>query len=204
MSEASVTARPAEKSDHAGIAALFARTGSPCFCRWWHFEGDKNAWQDRCANAPQDNAQELADAFGAESPQAQGIVALDSANEIVGWMKLSESSAVAKIYAQRLYRGLPCFDAPDAGDAPVWTIGCFLVDERHRGAGVGRAMIRAGLAMARRAGARAVEAFPRRAEGLAAEEKWTGSFSALRDEGFVVVHDFAPYPVVRCDLTPGS
>jgi predicted N-acetyltransferase YhbS len=193
-----VSARPARAADQAAIAALFQRSGSPCHCRWWHFAGDKNAWLDRCANAPAESARELAQALETGSPEARGIVALDDSGQVVGWMKLTEKGAVTKIYEQRLYRGLPCFDGPDAG---VWTIGCFLVDDAHRAAGVGRVMIRAGLAMARQAGARAVEAFPRRAEGLAAEEKWTGSFSALCEEGFIVVHDFAPYPVVRCELS---
>ena len=38
------------------LAALFERAESPCFCRYWHFEGDKNAWLDRCANRPRRTA----------------------------------------------------------------------------------------------------------------------------------------------------
>jgi hypothetical protein len=33
------------RPEHArAIAELFEREGCACFCRWWHFEGDKNAW----------------------------------------------------------------------------------------------------------------------------------------------------------------
>ncbi len=197
MSETEAKVRIAGADDVAGVTDLFKRTGSPCFCRWWHFEGDKNSWLDRCANSPEDSEAELRSAFREQSPQAQGIVAVAPDGRVVGWMKLTPSAAVAKIYEQKLYRGLPCFEGDRAG---VWTLGCLLIDESHRGSGLSGAMVRAGLDMARRAGARAVEAFPRRAEGLAAEEKWTGSFSTLSREGFAVVHEFGPYPVVRCEL----
>jgi hypothetical protein len=50
-------------------------------------------------------------------------------------------------------------------------------------------------------GAHAVEVFPRRAEGVGAEELWTGPFALLAKEGFEVVHDQAQYPVLRRDLT---
>ena len=29
------------------LADLFRACESPCFCRYWHFEGDKNAWLER-------------------------------------------------------------------------------------------------------------------------------------------------------------
>ncbi|MEZ4223868.1 MAG: GNAT family N-acetyltransferase [Polyangiaceae bacterium] len=193
----SLIVRPLQRADAHGLAALFERTGSPCYCRWWHFSGDKNAWQDRCANRPEESRQELTRAVEAGSEEARGIVAL-SDTTIVAWMKLSPRTAVDKLYSQRLYRGLPCFEGAADG---VWTIGCFLVDEAFRGRGVAERILRAGLEEARRAGATSVEAFPRRADDLAAEEKWTGSYGTLRRAGFAVVNDFGPYPVLRCELS---
>jgi hypothetical protein len=43
--------------------------------------------------------------------------------------------------------------------------------------------------------------FPRRAEGVGAEELWTGPFPLLEREGFEVVHDQTQYPVMRRSLT---
>ena len=50
-------------------------------------------------------------------------------------------------------------------------------------------------------GARALEAFPRRPkEPVNDEELWTGPVSAFAKSGFVEVHAFEPYPVLRRDL----
>ncbi|HEX4515130.1 MAG TPA: N-acetyltransferase, partial [Polyangiaceae bacterium] len=41
------------------LADLFRACECPCFCRYWHFEGDKNAWLERCALTPAINEAEL-------------------------------------------------------------------------------------------------------------------------------------------------
>lgn len=192
---------PAAGAHAGGVAALFARADSPCYCRWWHFAGDKNAWGDRCANAPEESRRELLDAFAAGSDEASGMIALTGTGdrgEVIGWMKLAPAASLSKLYAQRLYRNLPCF----AGDRQgVLAIGCFLVDPAWRRNGVARALVAAGIVEARRRGARAIEAFPRRADILAPEEMWTGPVGVLLECGFEIVSDFAPYPVLRRVLT---
>jgi GNAT superfamily N-acetyltransferase len=112
-------------------------------------------------------------------------------------MKLTDQASVRKIYDQRLYRGLPCFGGPREG---VYTVGCFLVDERFRRQGIARALLRAGLEAVRAQGAQAVEAFPRAAEGVSEAELWTGPARLFLSEGFEVVNDFSPYPVLRRTL----
>jgi GNAT superfamily N-acetyltransferase len=109
-------------------------------------------------------------------------------------MKLTFANAVAKIYAQRPYRGLPCLTGDREHTA---TVGCFLVDPTWRRRGVGRALLGTGIELARAAGAVAIEAFPRRAEGVRDEELWTGPYGLFSEQGFEVVHDLAQYPVVR-------
>ncbi|HEY3495159.1 MAG TPA: GNAT family N-acetyltransferase, partial [Polyangiaceae bacterium] len=148
-------------SEHVpALAALFERHESACYCRYWHFAGDKNEWQARLAFEPEQNRAELRDR--AARPGLAGVVAL-AAEDVVGWMKLERASAVPKIYAQRPYRALPCFGGPRED---VWTAGCFLVDQQVRRRGVARSLLRAGIELARAAGAHAIEAFPRRAEDL--------------------------------------
>jgi hypothetical protein len=52
-------------------------------------------------------------------------------------------------------------------------------------------------------GARALEALPRRPrEPVSDEELWTGPMGAYAANGFVEVHAFEPYPVLRRDLDP--
>jgi GNAT superfamily N-acetyltransferase len=176
------------------LSELFVRADSSCFCAYWHFPGDKNAWQARLAFEPEENRRELE--ARSREPLA-GIVASDSEGRAVGWMKLEPAINLAKIYAQRTYRSL-------AGLTPererVWTIGCFLVDPAWRRRGVARALLRTGIERARERGARMVEAFPRRAEGVRDEELWTGPYSLFTSEGFHIVHEQQQYPVLRLDL----
>lgn len=173
------------------LAALFRRAESNCFCEWWHFEGDKNAWLARLVEAPEENCARLIER--AAAPALGGVVALSVAGDAVGWMKLTEASAVPKLYGQRPYRGLAF-----SGDRErTMTVGCFLVDPSWRRRGVAASLLKKGLELAQQAGATAVEAFPRRAEGLRDEELWTGPHELYARHGFELVHEIAQYPVLR-------
>ncbi len=177
------------------LAELFDRNKSPCYCRYWHFEGDKNSWLDRCANQPEASRAELVlSESSQDADELRGVVAEEAAGAIRGWMKLTRASAVPKLYAQRLYRGLPCFE----GDRThVFTIGCFLIDEPLRRTGIAQRLLTAGIQLARDAGAEAIEAFPRRVDNVPAEQLWTGPAELYDAHGFALVNDFAPYPVLR-------
>jgi GNAT superfamily N-acetyltransferase len=179
------------------LAALFEREACACYCRYFHFPGDKNAWLARLAHAPHENRSEMLTALGARADEMRGVIALSDAEHAVGWMKLCPATAVEKLYAQRIYRGLPCFSGDRSG---VYAVGCFLVDSEHRERGVARALLEAGIEAARRSGARAIEAFPRRTEPAYAHELWTGPASIFSAAGFREAHAFAPYPVLRLDL----
>jgi GNAT superfamily N-acetyltransferase len=187
---------PLDEEHGPALAALFARAESRCYCRYFHFDGDKNAWQARLAFEPEQNRDALL-ARAAASPPG-GVVALDAGGAALGWMKLEPSTELPKLYAQRVYRALPCFTGDRSG---VWTIGCFLVDPLHRRRGVARALVRAGIEIARAAGARALEVFPRRAEDVDAAQLWTGPLALVVQEGFELVHDQTQYPVLRRILT---
>jgi GNAT superfamily N-acetyltransferase len=180
----------------AGLVELFERNHVRCYCQWWHFHGDKNAWLDRCAHAPEQNRDALCADLRAGAEAMRGVVALDG-ETIVGWMKLAPASVLGKLYDQRLYKKLPCFGGERRG---VYTIGCFLVDEHWRRRGVARALILGGIAAARAWGATAIESFPRRSATASAAELWTGPPEALLAAGFAVVSDFEPYPVLRLTL----
>jgi GNAT superfamily N-acetyltransferase len=187
-------------AEHAGaVAALFERVGCPCFCRYWDFAGDAKQWQNRCANDSDVSRRELCEALTAPEPGAEllALAAFDAEDRCVGWMRLERPSRMDKAYQGRLYRGLPCFDGPREG---VVTVACFLVDEPWRERGVAGRLLERGVELARSLGFRAVEALPRRAEGVPAEQHWMGPPSLLERRGFRVVHDFEPYPVLRLEL----
>ncbi|WP_437321944.1 GNAT family N-acetyltransferase [Sorangium sp. So ce385] len=183
----------------AGLEALFEAAGTPCYCRYYHFEGTNNEWLARCSDGQGENRREFAAALAAGSDEARGVVALaQGATDVVGWLKVAPAAAVAKAYERRLYRGLPCFAGDRAG---VFLIGCAVVHPRHRRQGVATALVAGAVELAPAWGARALEALPRRPrEPVSDEELWTGPVSAFTRNGFVEVHTFEPYPVLRRTL----
>lgn len=186
--------QPLGAVDLPALDALFERTGSHCYCRYFDFEGDKNDWQARLAFAPEENRRELHER--AARPELAGVIAR-TPELAVGWMKLERAAALPKLYAQRPYRALPGLTPDREG---VFTVGCFLIDSGWRRRGVARALLRRGIELARAAGANAVEAFPRRAEGVSDEQLFTGPLDLYLKEGFGVVHEQSQYPVLRLAL----
>lgn len=181
----------------AALLSLFERSGTPCHCQYWHFTGDKNAWLDRLFHAPELNRNAFSESIATAEAELRGVVALH-AGQAVGWLKLVPAERVPKLYDQRLYRGLPALSGARDG---VLTIGCLLVDEEFRRRGVAQALVREAIAIAQARGARAIEAFPRRSEQAGPAELWLGPFSVFERAGFQIVSDFAPYPVLRYDVT---
>ena len=68
-----ITARPAKPADATALEALFEATGSSCYCRYFHFEGDKNDWLARCALEPDQNRAEMVTALETGSDDGHGI-----------------------------------------------------------------------------------------------------------------------------------
>lgn len=185
--------------EHAdALARLFQADASPCYCRYWHFEGERNDWLARCAFSPDANEAEMREALASGSPDAKGLVAVTPEGEVIGWMKLSPASSVRKLYDQRIYRGLPCFEGDRSG---VFTIGCFLVHPAHRRRGIARALLEKAIDLAPSWGARVLEAFPRRISEAAHDaELMLGPHGIFLENGFQCVHEIGPYPVLRREL----
>lgn len=186
---------PLTESDMPAFAALFRAAGSPCFCRFWHFTGDKNAWLERCAEAPEASLREQEDAVRRGGDDARGLVAWDG-DAAIGWMKLSPRAAVPKL------RGLPVYRALDLGpDAGAWSIGCVLVHPERRGRGVARALVAAADAHVRAWGGRAIEAYPRRTrEPMHPEQAMQGPLATYLAQGYVEIAGEGQYPVLRKTL----
>lgn len=179
-----------------GFRALMQAQGLGCFCRYWHFSGNKNQWLERSVFRPEENEEEQF-----RDPQADdslGLVALAD-GAVVGWLKLAPRAALPKLLAQPVYRPLD-LGSPEG----VYSVGCFLVDESWRGRGVARALLRAAPALVRARGGHCIEAYPRRASyRLHDAEAQMGPEALFLAEGFEVVHDEAPYPVLQRSLRAG-
>src|SRR5262249_39429456 len=130
MSEGQASSLRCERasSQHAeGLLALFEGAGSGCYCNYWHFEGDKNAWLERCYVKPEENRAALVARLAGS--ELCGVVALVE-QRVSGWLKLTPASALAKLYAQKPYRGLPQLLGADRES--VYAVGCLYVSEAER------------------------------------------------------------------------
>jgi GNAT superfamily N-acetyltransferase len=185
-------------SRHADAwANLFRECASDCFCRYWHFEGNKNDWLARLAFTPQQNEEEARARLATGDPSARGLVALDG-DAVVGWLKLVPRAAVPKL------RRLPVYRSLDLGtDDGVLSVACLLVHPSHRQRGVARALLKGAVELATTSGATVIEGYPhRRGEALRDAELWMGPLSLFEGASFVSVGGNDAYPVLRRALTP--
>ncbi len=194
-----IDVRPLDPSLLGAFAELFDACASSCFCRYWHFEGNKNDWLGRLSRSPDTNRDEQSDLVLANDSRARGLLALEDGGRAVGWMKLAPRSSVPKL------RRLPVYKALDLGDdAGVYSVACLLVRPDRRHAGVAKALLAAADGCVRAWGGSSLEAYPRRArEPMHDEEAWLGPEALFLGAGFVAVHDEAPYPVLRKKLDSG-
>jgi GNAT superfamily N-acetyltransferase len=172
--------------------ALFEASGCACFCRWWHFEGNKNEWLARSFEEPWRNRDEQSQLVARDAPEGRGLLAMEG-DEALGWMKLAPRTLLPKLRRQGAYRPLDLGD-----DDGVWSIGCLLVRPDRRRHGVARELVEAASEHVRVWGGRFLEAYPHRvAHALHDEEAWMGPERIFVTNGFLPVHDVAPYPVYR-------
>jgi GNAT superfamily N-acetyltransferase len=118
----------------------------------------------------------------------------------VGWSRVGPRHGFAGVTGNRaLARILD-------DDADVWWTTCFMVERRHRGAGVGHALLAGDVELARRHGASAVEGHPVDVERLVAEKVaasavFTGTLAMFAAAGFHEIgRTYASRPVMRLDL----
>jgi len=200
MSETHYRCERASSVHTAGLLALFESAGSGCFCNYWHFEGDKNAWLERCYVNPEDNRAALSSRLS--SAELCGVVAW-TGDTLCGWMKVMRAQALPRLYAQRVYRNLPCFQGEPAARDGVYAISCCYVAEAERGRGVAKSLLQAAIESVHELSGVALEAFPRAApsgERLRPDEIWMGPEALFHAAGFAPVSDFRPYPVLRLNL----
>jgi GNAT superfamily N-acetyltransferase len=181
----------------AALVELFESNGFGCFCRFWHFQGNAREWLARCREAPEENRRASLAELAASAPEMLGLVATTPAGRVLGWLKLAPAVVLGKLYGQRLYKGLSCFEADRSG---VFTVGCLLVREGFRRQGIARALLRGAVEQAPALGARVLEALPRSDVDAADAALMLGPTRLFLEAGFAIVHDFHPYPVLRLNL----
>ncbi len=173
---------PARRADFFRLHSAAHEAGW-CFCAAWWVEtwegfGERRAEQNRAVR----------EALLDRGEYDGYLLYVDG--DPAGWCQAGPRDRLIKLARQ--------FDL--APDPAVWAITCFLIAPARRGRGLAAALLDGVLADLRGRGVRRVEAFPKRGEGLAADDLWTGPESLFRRAGFAVARDDPARPVLALDL----
>jgi GNAT superfamily N-acetyltransferase len=201
--DSEVTIRPISKEDVLRFSAFHAKAHSGCFCRFFHFTGDKNAWLLQASASPEQNQAESEAALASGDPTSFGVIAEHPKDGMVGWLKVAPDENLQKLRQLPVYRPLAL--APEQGS---WTIGCMLVAETHRRKGIARALLQGAIQFCREQGARQLVALPRTEREGVLQTSVHDAFlaqgvqSSLLAEGFVHARGEHPHPVMVLKLVP--
>jgi GNAT superfamily N-acetyltransferase len=151
-----------------------------CWCMYWRIGSDYRQRPDR------DNRADFHELVRQGPPP--GLLVFTGGLP-VGWCQLTPRASLP--WLERNWRLKP------VDDLPVWAISCFYVRKGYRRKGVTAALIGAALAVAREAGAPALEAYPLDAS-LTPSASSTGYVSTFLRLGFrEVARQFPPRPILR-------
>jgi GNAT superfamily N-acetyltransferase len=120
-----------------------------------------------------------------------GLIAFDG-SLAVGWCQLTPRAALPQLARE--------WRLQSVDDQPVWSVSCCYVRKSHRRCGVNAALIEAALAVAKRAKAPALEAYPFDSD-VSNSSTSTGFASTFAHLGFKTVARYIPArPIMRHDL----
>ncbi|HEY1426233.1 MAG TPA: GNAT family N-acetyltransferase [Caulobacteraceae bacterium] len=166
------------------LEALFGKKGAcnGCWCMYWRIGP---AYHRR----PRDENR-LALKGIVEAGPPPGLLAFDG-GVAVGWCQVTPRTEIPWIDASRNLRRVD--------EAPVWSISCFYVRNKHRRRGVTKALVDAAVAYAAECGAAIVEAYPvDKAQPKGASNAFTGIASSFAKAGFTEVARRSPSrPIMR-------
>jgi len=181
-----LTVRPLTPDLWPALEDLFGKWGASngCWCMYWRIGA---RYRDR----PREENRAALRRIVKRGPPP-GLLAFEG-DRAVGWCQLTPREDLVWLGRR------PALAPVD--EAPVWCISCFYVRRAYRGRGVPSVLIAAALREARRAGAPALEAYPRDAAHGAPLGAYTGMASTFARAGFqVVARRKADHPVMRHDL----
>lgn len=184
-----IDVRPLTPELWPALEDLLGESGpvSRCWCMYWRIGA-------RYRQLPADQNREAFRDIVQQGP-SPGLLAFTD-DTAIGWCQITPRKAAPAL--ERIWRLKP------VDDLPVWAITCLFVRKGHRKQGVTSVLIAEALALARDAGAPAVEAYPVDA-ALSPSATGTGYASTFERAGFTVVARRTPSrPIMRYDLTDSS
>jgi ribosomal protein S18 acetylase RimI-like enzyme len=189
---AKLTVHPLTPERWPDLEAIFNARGCSvargCWCMYYRLSGS----QGQAASAPsraQRSKRQLKDLVDAGRPP--GLIGYRDGVP-VGWVSLGPREDYAKLARSPVMKPVD--------DQPVWSVVCFVVPSAFRGQGIAQALLEAGIAHAKKRGARLIEAYPvdRPSRSPDDSSMWFGAKSMYDKLGFAEVARRKPErPVVR-------
>ena len=157
-----ITLSPVTPANWPDLEQMFERRGGPghCWCMVWR---DMPA---RAAATPADRKAALQARVATDTPVGL-ILAVDG--RPVGWCSIGPQDSFRAV-------------TPGPAEPGLWCLTCFFVSRDHRGQGLSAQLLQGALAMARDAGAKAVEATP--VEPGSPSYRFMGFTEVFLDHGF--------------------
>lgn len=192
--------RPLTPERLPDLASLFEQGGDPkwCWCAYFRIRGFDFS---KGSKARHRAAMESATHESNKAGRAPGLVAYQG-DEAVGWISIGPREDYERLAHSTVLKPLD--------DKPVWSIVCFVVGRRSRGAGVATALLDAGIDFAREHGATLLEAYPvevASGERVRPGDVYRGTLSMFERAGFTVAErrptpGGAPRAIVRRAIRP--
>jgi GNAT superfamily N-acetyltransferase len=176
---------PAHWSD---LEALFGERGACGGCWCMAFRRTRKEFD---ANKGEGNRRVLRRLVKSGAPV--GVLAYKG-TEPVGWCAVAPKSEFIVLLNSRNFSALQ--------DPRVWSVTCFFITKEHRGQGVGLALLKGAIKLAKENGAKVVEGYPHEpSQQLPAPFVWTGIASVFRNAGFKEVERKSKHrPLMRIQL----
>lgn len=154
-----------------------------CWCMYWKLRG-----KDYSENTG-DSARQMQKSV-VDAKTIPGLLAYSEGYPI-GWIAVEPRSQYPKLAHSRTLKPVD--------DQEVWSITCFFVEKKHRRKGITVELLKAGVAHAKKHGAKIVEGYPIDVKKNEAPPFiFTGTASAFKQAGFVEVARNAPTrPIFR-------
>jgi GNAT superfamily N-acetyltransferase len=172
------------------VAALFetSSTTRECWCMWF-----RESTADFRANGGERNKRAFRRIVGRSDAPPAGVLAyVDGA--VAGWCAVAPREEFVRLARSRTLKPID--------DQRVWSVTCFFIGSQARRRGVGHALLRGALELAKQHGAKVIEGYPLvPGRKLRSDEAYVGVTSLFEKAGFTeVARPTEGRAIMRCTL----
>jgi GNAT superfamily N-acetyltransferase len=183
--DGTITVVPANKATWEDLQCVFGRRGAAAGCQCQRYK--LHRLESFRSFSAEERAHRLRDQTQADHPSStttSGLVAYRD-GEPVGWCAVEPRTGYEGLLRNNR---VPWVDRDERkDDDTVWAVTCLLVRAGFRRRGLSRLLAEAAVELARKRGARALEAYPMTTTNAISEELHVGTVSVFADAGLTEI-----------------